>query len=168
MKLKKILVGLLCGLFLMSTCYSLTGYAKHYNGLEEMISDPVFLLDLLDRRDNPADFKLDSNKYKVIAYEEIMRERDGLVDIPHTFYATVQQYDESEGIGEGLFKRDDDLSQAYYFAMPNLSSTRLMDGDVVDVYGTLKGLLTYETVMGGRKTVPVIVVEELFIQGVDY
>lgn len=144
-------------------------YAKSYKGMEELAIDLYpKVLKLQTKKGKDAISKLKSDDYKLIKYEDIMRKREGLEDERHQFFAEVQQYDESDDIAEGLFMRDGDLDRAYYFIIPNLPETRLMEGDNVDVYGTLHGLLTYETVMGGTKTVPVIIVDKILVQGVDY
>lgn len=36
-----------------------------------------------------------------------------------------------------------------------------MEGDTVDVYGTLDGLHIYETVIGGSYTVPRIIIDKI-------
>lgn len=138
--------------------------AKSYKNMDEMAMDlfpKIFEL-------QGKDIKFDEKDYEIIKYEDIMRERNGLEDVKHTFYAEIQQYDEGENIAEGLIMRDGDLDRAYYFIIPNLPDKRLMEGDVVDVYGTLHGLLTYETVIGGSKTVSVIIIDNVLVEGIDY
>ena len=138
--------------------------AKSYKSMDEMAID-LFpkILDL-----QVKNIKFEEKDYEIIKYEDIMRERDGLEDVKHTFYAEIQQYDESGDMAEGLIMRNGELDQAYYFIIPNLPDKRLMKGDEIDVYGTLHGLLTYETVMGGNKTVPVIIIDKVLIKGIDY
>lgn len=138
--------------------------AKSYKSMDAMAMD-LFpkILELQGKK-----IKFDEKDYEIIKYEDIMRERNGLEDVKHTFYAEIQQYDESEDLAEGLIMRDGDIDRAYYFIIPNLPDKRLMKDDVIDVYGTLHGLLTYETVMGGNKTVPVIIIDNVLVKGIDY
>lgn len=143
--------------------------AKSYTDINDMAYD--LISEIIDRQLGLGEFedlKVKDEDYELIPYNDIMRQREGLVDVRHQFFAEVQQYDEAEDLAEGLFMRDGDLDQAYYFIFPILPDQRLMTGDQVDVYGTLKGLLTYETVLGGTKTVPVILVEKVLIEGLDY
>lgn len=114
--------------------------------------------------------KYKDSDYEIIKYEDIMRERNGMSDVQHTFYATVQQYDEDTDadMAYGLVMRNDDLDTAYFVFFPTLPDSRLMDDDDVDLYGTLHGLYTYETVLGGTKTVPVLLVHKVLVEGIDY
>lgn len=138
--------------------------AKSYKSMDAMAVD--LFPKILELQGNKI--KFDEKDYEIIKYEDIMRERNGLEDVKHTFYAEIQQYDEGENIAEGLIMRDGDIDRAYYFIIPNLPDKRLMKDDVIDVYGTLHGLLTYETVMGGNKTVPVIIIDKVLVKGIDY
>lgn len=99
-----------------------------------------------------------------------MRKRDGIKDKNHTFYATVQQYEEFSDMdmAVGLVMRNDNLDTAYYVLFPKLPDARLMVDDNIDIYGSLQGLYSYETVMGGTKTVPVLIVHKVLVEGVDY
>lgn len=157
-----LLFVLLLGFFMPGKSVS----AKHYANMEEMVQDLASVILLKKSGNSNKTFKEDD--YEIIPYEDIMRKREGLVDKKHTFYAEVQQYNESEELAEGLLMRNGNLDEAYYAIYPNLPDSRLMKGDTVDVYGTLYGLYTYTTVLGGGKTVPVIIVDKVLVQGVDY
>ena len=163
--MKKIL--LLASVFSMVSLGSLTAEAKLYASESDMIDDlrsEIYALNVAE------DKKIKDEEYEIITYEDIMREREGKVDVRHTFYAEVQQYEElpDQNMAYALLMRDGDLDRAYYVWFPKVPKQRLMKGDIVDVYGNLKGLVTYETVMGGSKTVPLMFAEKILVQGIDY
>lgn len=137
------------------------------NSLEEVIE---VIKDEFQAIRGGTNKKYGDKDYELIPYEDIMRERNGFSDKPHTFYATVQQYEESEeaGVAFGLVMRDDDIDTAYYVFYPTLPDKRLMKEDRVDLYGSLHGLYSYETVMGATKTVPVLLVHKVLVEGIDY
>ncbi|HFI0464481.1 TPA: hypothetical protein ACGO1T_001820 [Streptococcus suis] len=169
--MKKIIICILLLVSLTSTGpYSLSVVkAKSYPDMETMALDILPMVIKLQSKESQDEIsKLKSDDYELIKYEDIMRKREGLVDVRHQFFAEVQQYSESDGIAEGLLMRDGDIDKAYYFIIPNLPDSRLMEDDKVDIYGTLHGLLTYKTVMGGSKTVPVIIVDKVLVEGIDY
>ena len=106
--------------------------------------------------------------YTIITYEEIMRDRSGKMGTKHTFYAEVLQYFEDGDVAMAMLMRNgspDMIYQAYFTTLPD---QRLVEGDQVDVYGTLMGLEGYETVRGSENTTPVIFIDEILIQGIDY
>lgn len=142
--------------------------AQHYGSDDfiDIITDMIKVkTKILNEKDKPKD-----EDYEIIKYEDIMREREGMKDIRHTFYAEVQQYEEEKDLplAYGLVMRNGDIDQAYYVVFMELPDKRLMDGDNLDLYGFLNGIYTYKTVMGGTKTVPVFFVEKVLIQGIDY
>lgn len=161
---KKMAVAFVCLIMLALSSVQVHAVATSIEDVAEAIKTEYQLI-LLGLNEEYKD-----EDYEIIKYEDIMRERNGMSDVKHTFYATVQQYDESEedDFGYGLVMRNDDLDKAYYVFFPTLPNTRLMDGDELDIYGTLHGLYTYETVIGGTKTVPVLLVHKVLVKGIDY
>ena len=153
---------------LLMAAGSINVEAKLYDGEDKMFEDLQLEIMLLNKRAKPVD--IPEEEYKTMDYNDIMREREGKVDVRHTFYATVQQYEEVAGadMAYALFKRDGDINQVYYVFFPKAHDKRIMEGDRVDVYGNLKGILSYDTVMGGKKTVPLMFAEKALIEGVDY
>lgn len=107
-------------------------------------------------------------EYKPIDYVNIMRDRSGKPGYKDTFYAEVLQYEEGLHTAVAIFKKDGDHNQLYYAVFNSLPKYRLVEGDNVDVYGTLDGLYTYETVIGGSNTVPKITIDRVLIEGIDY
>lgn len=109
-----------------------------------------------------------SDDYELLTYEEIMRDRAGKMLTKHTFYAEVLQYQEDDGFAFALLMRNGDSDMLYQAAFFNLPETRLMEGDIVDVYGVLLGLESYETVRGNENTTPYISVDKILVEGIDY
>lgn len=142
--------------------------AQHY-GTDDFVDIITDMMAVKKKISNEKNKPKDED-YEIIKYEDIMREREGMKDIRHTFYAEVQQYEEEKDFpfSFGLVKRNGKIDQAYYVVFMDLPDKRLMEGDNLDLYGTLHGIYTYETVIGGTKTVPVFFVEKVLIQGIDY
>ena len=163
-KLKKLLVSFVMLSLLTLSPTSAQAVATSMDDVAEAIKDEYQEIVL----GTAKEYK--DSDYEIIKYEDIMRERNGMTDVQHTFYATVQQYDEAEDLdmAYGLVMRNDDLDTAYFVFFPTLPDSRLMDGDDIDLYGTLHRLYTYETVMGGTKTVPVLLVHKVLVEGIDY
>lgn len=112
--------------------------------------------------------EIDYESYSSIEYSEIMRYRDGKSGHKDTFFAKVHQYEEIGGTAFALLKKNDNYDNLYYPTFNTLPELRLMEGDTVDVYGTLDGLHIYETVIDGAYTVPRIIIDKILIKGIDY
>lgn len=142
--------------------------AQHYrtDDFIEMITDMIAVRGKISREKN----KPKEEDYELIKYEDIMREREGMKDTRHTFYAEVLQYDENQDFrfAYGLVMRNGSVDQTYYVVFMELPDKRLMIEDKLDLYGTLNGIYTYETVRGDTNTVPVFFVEKVLVQGIDY
>lgn len=52
----------------------------------------------------------------------------------------------------------------YLYFEKSLISSRILDDDIITIYGTAKGLHTYETVLGASVTLPLIYVEKIDLQ----
>ncbi|WP_282919991.1 hypothetical protein [Ignavigranum ruoffiae] len=163
--MKKIVLflGVVLGLSLMGPV-SVNAQA---NSLEEVFTNSMLEIKKVQSNKHKS---LKDDDYEIIAYEDIMRKRNGIIDKNHTFYATVQQYEEfpDMDMAVGLVMRNDNIDTAYYVLFPTLPDSRLMVDDNIDIYGSLQGLYSYETVMGGTKTVPVLIVHKVLVEGVDY
>lgn len=112
--------------------------------------------------------EFNADNYTPINYTELMRDRSGKPGYKDTFYAEVMQYEEGSGKAIALLKKSGDIDQLYYAVFETLPDSRLVENDTVDVYGTLDGLYSYETVRGGTNTVPRIVVDKVLVEGIDY
>lgn len=112
--------------------------------------------------------KFDPDSYEIITYEDIMRDRNGKNGTKHTFYAEVMQYFEDGDTAMAMLLRNGDSDMIYQAYFTSLPESRLVEGDNVDVYGTLMGLEGYETVRGNENTTPVIYVDEILVEGIDY
>lgn len=112
--------------------------------------------------------EFNASDYTPINYTELMRDRTGKPGYKDTFYAEVMQYEEGAYSAFALLKKSGDIDQLYYAVFETLPDSRLVENDTVDVYGTLDGLYSYETVRGGTNTVPRIVVDKVLVEGIDY
>lgn len=135
------------------------------SNLDERLINPT--LDTISSSDSPEKtFNRDS--YEIISYKDIMRDRSGKMLTKHTFYAEVLQYFEDGNNAMAMLMRDGDSNMIYQAYFTSLPENRLVEGDNVDVYGTLMGLESYETVRGSEDTTPVIFIDELLFEGIDY
>lgn len=128
--------------------------------------DPIEYLSSVESETLLDEFDYDS--YSPIDYSEIIRYRDGKKGYKDTFFAEVQQYQEDGDRAFALLKKSEDINKLYYAEFNRLPELRLVEGDIVEVYGTLDSLYTYETVIGGTNTVPKIIVDKILIEGIDY
>ncbi len=108
------------------------------------------------------DFEVNPDDYEELTYADIMRDRSGKEDTNHGFSATIVSYTEysDSEIAFAEVMRDNDSDQRYFLIFPTLPDQRLVEDDRVWVYGTLQGLVDYETVIGASRTAPVMLVDE--------
>lgn len=91
-------------------------------------------------------------------YKELARDPKTYIGKPAQFRGEVAQVMESDGINvyrinvtEGRYSWDDTI---YVYYIPSEDEKRILEDDIVTVYGTMTDLVTYETVIGGSVTIP--------------
>ena len=52
----------------------------------------------------------------------------------------------------------------FVYYSPELLSKRVLEDDIITLYGTSQGLYSYESTMGGKITIPLVEVEKLDIK----
>ena len=97
------------------------------------------------------------SRAKTISYDELMRHNDNYVgEIIHLKGSVMQVFEISKDkYGLLVFTRksnswyyDDDLVLVYY------EGERLLEDDIIEIWGRVTGLVTYKTVLGSENTVP--------------
>lgn len=107
-----------------------------------------------------AEFKGSCAQY---TYEEVFRNPDNYKGKNAVFRGEVIQVLEEDGeytlrvnVTEGRYIWEDTILVSYT-AEPGAS--RILEDDIVTLYGTMKGVYTYESVMGADITVPLMLAE---------
>lgn len=107
--------------------------------------------------------------YGIYSYEEVMRDRNGMSGKSWTFYAEVLQYFEHDNdTAMALVYKDGNRDEIIMLQFLSLPEQRIVENDMLDVYGYSFGLTSYNTAIGSSKTVPEILVSKVLIQGIDY
>lgn len=105
-----------------------------------------------------------------ITYSQLARTPDGYKGKKVKFYGRVIQVIEGKGetnlriatksTSYGTYH--DDVVLVYYD--PEITFSRVLEEDMVIIYGVSKGLHTYQSTMGGNITIPLISVDKIEIQ----
>ena len=99
------------------------------------------------------------SKCKMYSYADISRNPNSFIDLPCKFYGKVVQVSESFGLN--IVLRVDTSRRVDYFGSwddtiyvdyrrTHQNERRILEGDLVNIYGTLNGIKTYQTVLGGH------------------
>ena len=104
-----------------------------------------------------------------ITYNDLARNPDDYTGKKVKFKGRVLQVSElSNEIQIRLATKKDSWGYSddivYLYFEKSLISSRILDDDIITIYGTAKGLHTYETVLGANVTLPLIYVEKIDIQ----
>lgn len=99
-----------------------------------------------------------------IAYEELARNGDNYIDTPITFRGEIIQVSEE---GDYTYYRINVTEDEYGYWDDTIlveysikeGESRFLEDDIVTVYGTCKGLYSYESVIGANVTIPSAVAE---------
>lgn len=102
---------------------------------------------------NPATYKKSCVK---LDYNTYARNPDKYGEKNVYFTGTVVQVIEDGSYIEMRVAVNDDYDKMIYVSYL-LTGDRILEDDTVTIYGTTKGLITYESTMGGNITIPFIV-----------
>lgn len=95
-----------------------------------------------------------------ITFDEISRSPDKYNGKKVKFTGSVLQILEGYYYNEGRMSTSGDYKDVVYFSYDkDIVDVRLLEKDKITIYGTFKGLYTYETVVGGNVTLPKISVD---------
>lgn len=109
---------------------------------------------------NPTPTPLSRDEYIALCtvpdYKTVARSPDDYVGEYFKISGKVIQVLEDSDTITLRVNQDSDYKQTWIVAGKLPSSNRILDGDTVTVYGTYYGTYTYETVLGGKNTLPAL------------
>lgn len=112
---------------------------------------------------NPDDYPYETD------YEIIMRSSDDKVGDKINIYGTVIQVQEDKESKLTVLRvATQGRYDGVYMIYMSSPEVRILEDDVVDVYGTFLGVDSYTAVLGNTVTVPMIFADEVWVQGIDF
>ena len=99
-----------------------------------------------------------------ITYDQLARTPDDFIDKKAKFSGTVVQVMEGDGETQLRIAVNDNYDTILFVAYEsNILNTRVLENDYVTVSGISKGLLTYESTLGGDISIPSMLVKKIEI-----
>lgn len=97
-----------------------------------------------------------------ITYNNLARTPDKYMDEKVKLRGKVIQVIEGDYTTQFRLAVNDDFEKIIYLEMDSelLSEKRVLEDDFITIYGVSKGLLTYESTMGGNITIPALLVDK--------
>ena len=97
-----------------------------------------------------------------ITYEQLARTPDKLMGRAVKFYGKVIQIIEGDTEVQMRLAVNDDYDKILYCAISkdNLKGTRILENDKITLYGVSTGLITYNSTMGGKISIPGVLIEK--------
>lgn len=95
-----------------------------------------------------------------ITYEQLARTPDKLMGKAVKFHGKVIQVIERDTEVQMRFAVNDDYDKILYCAISkdNLKGTRILENDKITIYGLSNGLITYDSTMGGKISIPGVLI----------
>ena len=103
----------------------------------------------------------DPNTYQSLPYDEMARNGDNHKGEKFQINGTViQVMDSDDGTAHLRVATRDGYDDVYYIEIPasQWKTHRLLEDDVITFYGNVYGLLSYDSTMGGKITIPAMTV----------
>lgn len=107
--------------------------------------------------------KQDKQGYNTgITYEQLARTPDKLMGRAVKFHGKVIQIIEGDTEVQMRLAVNDDYDKILYCAISkdNLKGTRILENDKITLYGVSTGLITYNSTMGGKISIPGVLIEK--------
>lgn len=97
-----------------------------------------------------------------ITYEQLARTPDKLMGRAVKFHGKVIQIIEGDTEVQMRLAVNDDYDKILYCAISkdNLKGTRILENDKITIYGVSTGLITYDSTMGGKISIPGVLIEK--------
>lgn len=97
-----------------------------------------------------------------ITYEQLARTPDKLMGRAVKFHGKVIQIIEGDTEVQMRLAVNDDYDKILYCAISkdNLKGTRILENDKITLYGVSTGLITYNSTMGGKISIPGVLIEK--------
>lgn len=97
-----------------------------------------------------------------ITYEQLARTPDDFENKKVKFTGKVVQLIEGDYSNSIRFAVNSDYDNMLYCEYDkNIVSTRVLEDDVITIYGTSYGLYSYQSTMGGQITIPAVVIDKI-------
>lgn len=97
-----------------------------------------------------------------INYYDLARQPDMYKDEKVKLWGRIIQVMEDTGSNQLRLTVNDDYEMVVYCEYdPDLIDYRLLEEDMITIYGTSYGLYSYESVMGGKITLPAIIIDKI-------
>lgn len=97
-----------------------------------------------------------------ITYEQLARTPDKLMGKAVKFHGKVIQIIEGDTEVQMRLAVNDDYDKVLYCAISkdNLKGTRILENDKITIYGLSTGLITYDSTMGGKISIPGVLIQK--------
>lgn len=97
-----------------------------------------------------------------ITFNDISRTPDKYTGKKVKFTGMILQVVEDSSLNSGRMSTKGKYDDVIYFAYdPNIIDVRLLEDDMITIYGTFSQLFTYQTVLGNNVTLPLIIVDRI-------
>jgi hypothetical protein len=97
-----------------------------------------------------------------ITYNQLARTPDKYVDEKVKFRGTVIQVMEGDGETQIRLAVNDDYDRVLFAAFDaSVVSSRVLEDDTITIYGTSTGLITYDSTLGGKISIPGISIDKI-------
>lgn len=97
-----------------------------------------------------------------ITYEQLARTPDNYKSKKVKFTGRVVQVMEGDDETQIRLAADSNYDTVLYCGIPKTltNNNRVLEDDIITIYGTSYGLLTYNSTMGGKITIPAVIVDK--------
>ncbi|EMW5424165.1 hypothetical protein AAFB02_000177 [Enterococcus faecalis] len=111
--------------------------------------------------------EIDINEYSTeITYDDLARNPEKNKNQKVTVSGTIIQVIENDGYSQYRLAVDDDYEKIMLIEISSdLLNSRILENDVITVYGESQGTIDYESTLGGKITVPALTVDKFEITG---
>ncbi len=97
-----------------------------------------------------------------ITFEQLARTPDSYKEKKVKFKGKVIQVMEDDSLTSLRIAVNSDYDKVIYVGYsPSIVSSRVLEDDIITIYGVSKGLYTYQSTMGGAITIPLISVDKI-------
>ena len=109
--------------------------------------------------------KEEKEKYNTgITRNDLARDKDGLIGEYVKFSGKIVQIMQGDGYNQYRLAVDDDYDQMILIEMVDgLIDSNLLEDDYITIEGMSAGNHSYETVLGAEKTIPAVVVDQVYL-----
>jgi hypothetical protein len=105
-----------------------------------------------------------SGDYQILSYDTLMRNSDSYTGTKVKLRGEVTQVSD---ISTGTYVLRVSITQGTYFWTDDIwvdySGPRVLEKDIIDIWGTMVGLQSYTTVLGAQRTVPHIIADKVSV-----